>query len=304
MAPDRADLQAAIAEALDESKFPTEERVAAQEWEDWDDSNEVSAPAADDEAAPSKAETAETVEEPAEAEEAQPPVPDEFWGVSLEGIPAEQARAILDKLQQQETYIGSLQARLAEKPAVPEAAPAPTEEAGEVTDEALAIALGYDPEDPYNQPTAAELKLARTVLDLEDKLEVVTRAETTRQVETAWNSGLDELEAQYGTLPVSRLDVLRFAVEENIASPFEAYFRLKAPAQREVENAVAEARRKAAKQAEAGGVKPRSAAATTPVIDPKTTSLRDAVAISMKEAEKETGLSWKQLFGRKVPIED
>ena len=289
------DLQAAIAEALKESEFPTGDEPDEGE-------EEQSAPAADDGNEPSKDDEPDPEEAP-EAEEGQE-VPTEYWGVSLEGIPAEQATEILAKLQQQDSYISQLQERLSKEPDAPAAPSAPVEE-DEVTDEALAAALGYDPEDAYNQPSAAELKLARTVLSLEDRLEAVTTKEATREVETAWNRNLDELETQYGKLPFDRLQVLRYAVEEKISSPFEVYFKLTAPAKREVEHAVTAARAAAAKKAEAGGVKPRSSASDSAVIDPKTTSLRDATRIAMEQAEKETGLSFKNLFrAGKVKVQE
>lgn len=304
MAPDRADLQAAIAEALEESEFPTEEKVAAESWEEWE-REEASAPAADDGSEPSKAEPT-NVETEAEGDEPQLEVPDEYWGVSLEGIPAEQAKAILDKLQQQDSYIQKLQTRLASEPAEEQQAPPPADEPEEeVTDEALLQALGFDPDDWETQQLAPRiLPLARTVLSLEDKVAAMEQKDTIREVQTQWNSSLDELESTYGKLPVDRVSVLRYAVEEGIASPFETYFRIKAPVEREVKTAVNEARRAAARKAETGGVKPRNAAVAEASIDPKTTSLRDATAIAMKQAEKETGLSFKNLFGRKVPVEE
>jgi hypothetical protein len=295
-----ADLQKAIAEALEESEFPTDEKVAADSWEEWDSAaGELDAPAASD---GDEQSTDDSSEEPgaAEGDEPQLDIPDFYKGMGLEQLPAEVAKGILNHLQQQDSYIGKLQERLAVEP--DPATPEPPAEPEEVTDEALAIALGYDPEDQYNQPSAAEL--ARTVLALEDKLDEVTAKETTREVQTQWNTSLDELEASYGKLPFDRLQVLRYAVEENIASPFEVYFRLTAPAKKAAETAVAEARRAAAKKAEAGGVKPRSSAGDAPVIDPKTTSLRDATKLAMLEAEKETGLHWKGIFGRKVRVEE
>jgi hypothetical protein len=141
--------------------------------------------------------------------------------------------------------------------------------------------------------------MARSVIALEDKVDALIQQDTVQKVQTEWNRQLDEVESVQGKLPFDRVQVLRYAIEEGIASPYEVYFRLSAPGKREVEQTVAEARRQAAKKAEAGGVKPRSSAGDSAPIDPKTTSLRDAVAIAMKESEKETGLSFKNIFGSK-----
>lgn len=300
---EQADLRVALAEALKESKFPTTDDADAASWESWDAEGGAPAPeAADtapaDEDKPGKDEAAVAPEaaEPADSGEAAD-LPDEYWGVSLEGIPDEAKKSILDHFAQQDSTIQQLQARLTKEPAAP--APVETSDDEEITDEALAIALGYDPQDQYNQPTPRELTMARSVIALEDKVDALVQKDAVSAVEHQWNAQLDELETVQGKLPFDRVQVLRYAIEEGIASPFEVYFRLSAPVKREVEQTVAEARRQVAKKAEAGGVKPRGTAGDTTAIDPKTTSLRDAVAIAMKESEKETGLSFKNIFGRK-----
>lgn len=300
-----ADLRAALAEAVAESEFPTEEKLAADSWEAWD--NEGGAVAAESAAAAGSEEQPSTEETPTdeqkpETEEAQDELPDEYWGVSLEGIPAEAKKVILDHFAQQDSTIQKLQARLAKPPEAP--APVVETVTGDITDDAIAAALGYDPEDPYSKPSPQELQLARTVIDLEDKVEALVQKDVVNTVQTQWNNQLDELEATHGKLPFDRVQVLRYAIEEGIASPFEAYFKLSAPVKREVEQTVAKVRREAAKKAEAGGVKPRSSAGESPVIDPKTTSLREATRLAMLEAEKDTGLSFRNIFGRKVKVDE
>ncbi len=304
MAEPTADMRAALAEALEASQFPTSDGEAAASWDEWDKDDGAPAPKAEtasaDEDEPGKDEAPEDAPEVPEADEVQAELPSEYWGVSLEGIPDEAKKSILDHFAQQDSTIQKLQARLAKEPD----APAPSDEpadipAEDITDEALAIALGYDPQDPYNQPTPRELQMARSVIALEDKVDALVQKDTVKEVETEWNRQLDELETVQGKLPFDRVQVLRYAIEEGIASPFEVYFKLSAPVKREVEQTVAEARRQAAKKAEQGGVKPRSSDGTSAAIDPKTTSLKDAVAIAMKESEKETGLSFKSIFGRK-----
>ena len=295
---DQADLRAALAEALEESQFPTDESAAADSWEEWAPTDEEGAAAGAPEVEPSKEQSPDPFAEP-EAEEVQADLPDEYWGVPLDGIPDEARRAILAHFEQQDSTIRKLQERLTKEPDAPVAAPAAPAE--DVTDEALLLALGFDPEEWETQQLAPRiLPLARTVLDLEEKVDQIARIETTRQVESAWNTQLNELEEVHGKLPFDRVQVLRYAIEENIASPFEAYFKLSAPIKKEVESVVSKARRDAARKAEAGGVRPRTSSGDGPVIDPKTTSLRDATRIAMAEAEKDTGLSFKNLFGRKV----
>lgn len=301
MAEPTADMRAALAEALEESQFPTTDGEAAASWDEWDKDDGAPAPKAEtasaDEDEPSRDETPVSEAEP-EADEVQVELPDEYWGVSLEGIPDEAKKAVIDHFAQQDSTIQQLQARLAKEPEAPQELPADEPSAEDITDEALAIALGYDPEG-YEQPSQRELTMARSLIALEDKVESLVQKDVVNTVETQWNNQLNELEETYGKLPYDRVQILRYAIEENIASPYETYFKLSAPVKREVEQTVAEARRQAAKKAEAGGVHPRSSTGTAPVIDPKTTSLKDAVAIAMKESEKETGLSFKNIFGSK-----
>jgi hypothetical protein len=305
MAEPAAELRAALTEAVEGSEFVANMEAEQDDWTELDEalSEGKSAPAADDGNEPGRAESTEEAEgstEPSEAVE----IPSEYFGVSLDGIPEDKARAILAMADQQESYIHQLQARLATKPEEPTAPE--SQEPEEVTDEALLIAMGFDPSDEYGETAQLAphvLPLARTILDLEAKVDQLSMVETARSVETQWNKQLDELEQTYGKLPGDRIAVLKYAIDEGIASPFETYFRIAAPAKREVETAVTAARRVAAARAAAGGVKPRSSAnATSTPIDPKTTSLRDAVKQAMAESERETGLSWKNIL-RKTRVE-
>jgi hypothetical protein len=291
----QAELRAALAEAVEDSGFPTDEKVAADSWEGEPLAVEEAAPAAADEATLSKEEVPATPAAP-EADEVQGELPDEFWGTPLDGIPDEQKRAILERFEQAESTIHQLQAKLAVKPEEPEVAPAPESE--EITDEAIALALGYDPDDPYSKPTDRELTLARTLIDLEDKVDGLIRKDEVTTVEAQWNGQLDELESTYGKLPGDRVQVLKYAIDEGIVSPFELYFRLTAPIKKEVDDVVTAARREAAKRAEAGGTKPRATSAGSLPID-ASLSLRDATKLAMAEAEKETGFTFKGIFGRK-----
>lgn len=297
---DQADMRGGIAEALAESEFPTTDDADAQSWDDWDNEGGAVAPEAAPAAADAEASEAESTTSPEEpeAQEVQDDLPDEYWGVNLEGIPAEQKQAILAHLQQQDSFIQKLQERMA-KPDEPVEPTSSTEELAEPTDEELAIALGYDPEDEYNQPSASELKLARTVLALEDQVAAISTQTAAEKAAKDWNRSLDDLESTYGKLPFDRQRVLKYAIDEGIASPFEVYFRITAPGRKQVEDAVRAIRQTEAKKAVGGQVKPRSSAGTTETA-PKTGTLREVVAQAMKEAEKETGASWKGIFGRKV----
>lgn len=302
-------LQAAIASALQESQYPTEDQADLESWNSLEQAEttpaeEPPASPVGDGTEPGTAETPTTETATSEGEEVtEESVPEEFWGVDLRGIPAPQRQAIIDKMQGQEGYIHRLQEKLATKPGEtpPEDAPDDRVDIDQVSDEELLKAAGYDPTDFQIQQAAAFLvPMLRNQLKLEEQVETLNQAKVVEETANYWESGLDELESNFGKLPFERVEVLRFALDEGIATPYELYFRIAAPVRQEVSQAAAEARREAAKQASGGSPKPRSTATSTdnaPVA--KGTNLRDAVKQAMVSAEKSTGHKWKDaIFGR------
>lgn len=293
----KEDLQAGIAEALEESEFEVSDDGASAEWDAWDAETEQEAAAAPDEDSPGK-EAPKSEEAPPEAPEEgtgeEPPL--DYWGVSLEGIPAEKRAEIIAHFEQQDSNIHKLQARLSQEPEPP--APPSEEELGEPSDEDLLRAMGLDPEAYETQAIApAILPLARTTLALETEVEQMRTKDIVETTKSTWNTQLDELEESFGSLGLTRTEVLRFAAEEKAASPADAYFKLAGGPRKEVSDAVAKARLQTAKRQQSAGPKPRSSnASAASKIDPKTMSLRDAVKEAMKETEAETGLKFRNLF--------
>jgi len=305
MAPEAtASTREGIAAALAETKFPTEETAVDDGWDSFEAepsaTETVEAPDATPGEPPSKVEAQEP-EVPAEPATPAADVPEVYWGTDLTGIPAERRAEIIAHLEQQDSTIQKLQGRIAALSQPDESAtPVTPDEAEEVSDEALLRAAGLDPEDFATQQNAVViLPILRRTLALEDKVDEVLKNSQYNETEKAWNSALDELEGSYGKLPFGRVDVLKYAVAEKLASPYEAYFKLTAPIKREVEQAAAIARRETLKKEAAAGVKPRSNAAGEPLIK-KGTSLRDAVAQAAKAAERETKLSWRDAVKRRL----
>jgi len=249
---------------------------------------------------PSKGEPAEADADSAETDDmsAQREEYQRLTGVSLDGVPDDLAQGILDQFKQQEGYIQKLQARLSAEPEKP-AAPEPEEgdiSVEDISDEDLLKAAGYDPEDFEVQNMARFiLPGLRRELALEDKVEALSRESAVSQTQARWNGSLDKLEGEYGKLPFTREQVLRYAIEEQIADPEVVYFRLTAPVRKEAEALVADARRAAAKRIESGGLKPRSVDAGPPVVTEEMT-LHEAVEAAAKAAAKESGKSWKDIF--------
>jgi hypothetical protein len=295
------DMNAAIAAALEASKFSNEEDLEEldETLGELDDSA-ADTPAQGD-AEPSTAQATQASEDAAEGgETATADVPESYWGVDLTGIPVEKRAEILAHFEQQDGTIQKLQERLATPAEVQTPA---AEDSAEVSDEELLSALGVDPED-FSVPAAMKasmLLMARNQLALEDQVTQLRTVETGRAVESKWTRELNELEETYGKLPGTREQQLRYAGEENITSPADLYFKLSAPVKREVEGLAAAARREAEKRVQGAAVKPRSSSAEPPAVTPGM-SIRQAVREAAKAAQKETGLSWKMAVKRRVGI--
>jgi hypothetical protein len=303
MAPNRdPELLAAVTEAVNANPLEEDPGVA---WDEWSNAASPDDEAPSEPAAPGGTEeqTAEdpVVADPPEAADAvqDEEVADEFWGVDLSDIPVEARKAILAKLEQQEGTIHKLQQRVAEVKAPVAETPDPVEAP---SDEDILRGLGLDPENIYDPAQAAALlNMAKATMALEERVAEMTQADTTREVETAWNSELDQLESTYGKLPFTRIQVLQYAVEEGSPSPADAYFKLTAPVRKEVANAAAEARRATMKKEAQGGVRPTSGTGDVPSVT-KGMSMRDAVAAAARAAEKETKLSWKDAVKRRLVV--
>jgi hypothetical protein len=295
-----------IAAALAETKFGTEEDAVEASWDSFEaeasEAETEEAPAATPGEPPSKAESEETTDESEAAASGTDEVPEVYWGTDLTGIPAEKRAELIAHFEQQDSTIKKLQgkvAALSQRDESAEEPETPAAEEEEITDEALLRAAGLDPEAFETQQAAPMvLPILRRTLALEDKVDSVLERSQASDTERAWNSALDELEASYGKLGFDRVDVLKYAVAEKVGSPYEVYFKLSAPIKREIDQAASIARREALKKEASGGVKPRSNAAGEPVI-PKGTSLRDAVKLAAKAAEKETKLSWREAVKRR-----
>jgi hypothetical protein len=225
-------------------------------------------------------------------------LPDVYWGTSLEGLSAEQKRSVISALEQRDSTIQQLQAKLAKAPEPVVTDPA-LDEKEEITDDDILRAIGIDPEgDPFEieQARKTTLPLAKQIIQLEEQVEKLSNTETVREVGNQWNSALDGLEAQFGKLPGDRLQVLQYAADEGISNPEVLYFRLTAPSRKAVEAEITKVRQNEAKKAAAGGVRPRSVDGGSTVFDDKGLSLRDTVKKAALDAQRETGKRWRDVL--------
>lgn len=284
-------LQDAIREAV-ESDPAAVAVVTGQKPDGEAPAGETQQPVPPGESAPSTVDT-QTPEASVESAEGQPKPPEKYWGTDLTGLSDEQKREVVSHFEQQDGYIRSLQEQLAK---APERQAPVVEEPTVVTDEDLLRAAGYNPEDIEVQQSAAFIvPLLRNQLQLEERVEMQEQWVQATEAKTQWNSAIDELEAEFGALPGDRVNVLQEALDKGYASPYETYFRLATPARQDVAAFVAELRQKQQREAgqrdASGGLRPSSSGSTETTIKEGMT-LREAVKIAAKEAEKETKLSW------------
>lgn len=221
-----------------------------------------------------------------------------YWGTSLEGLSVDQKKAIVAAIDQREGVIHELQKRLAEEPKAKE--PQEAEPEPELTDEAILEVLGVDLTDEFAVAEAKKhsLPLAKQLMQLEAQVEKLAENEQSREVVSYWNGNLDRLEAEYGALPGDRVQVLQYAAAEGISDPEVLYFRLTAPARKEVEGEVAKIRQEAMRKAAQGGLRPSTSTANRQVLDTKDKSLREVVKEAALQAQRESGHKWSDVLRR------
>src|SRR6266542_5960086 len=132
--------------------------------------------------------------------------PTEYFGVDLSFIEDATERAKwIHEFQERDTFISQLLRDKAEgdeqggdkppaqKPAAEPQEPAPQAEKPDLSDEALAQALGLDLEDPYDAKLAAiAVPLARQNLELQSKVEDLSSSDAVRETQVYWETSLDK----------------------------------------------------------------------------------------------------------------
>lgn len=239
--------------------------------------------------------------ETSEAPEGTDEAPDEYMGVPLSGLSAEERRAVIDGYKERDTLINRLMRERAEADAAPAApAEAPAESPDEeFSDQAIAEALGLDLEDPYDLKLAqVAVPLARKNLELEARVEKQSSLTAAQQEEVRWTKALDALEAQpNGALPVPREVLFQYALDNGIYDPNIAYWAIVGPTRTEVMADVERLRTREDRERRLGATttRPRTGA---DVVDPplKSKETKDAVAEAAQRAAKKLGFSWDQAW--------
>lgn len=243
-----------------------------------------------------EAATSEVESEEEESEEETPEeddsVPKEWFGVDLSGFPSEKRAEIIEAFKEQDRYAQSLAQRLAEKGKEPEAeAEAKPEEPAELDDDALMKMLGVSEDDPmYDVKKEIQAPLARIIVEQQQALAQVQARDEEAQFIAWWESGLDEMESQFGPLSIDREDLAQIALKEGLRTPQEAYARVALSGRKTVEDLVAKAKegvKEKAKKPKPATQRPRSDTAATKKASEKMSPTEAAIA-----AAKELGYDW------------
>jgi len=242
--------------------------------------------------------------------------PTEYFGVDLSFIEDATERAKwIHEFQERDTFISQLlrdkaqgdgqggDKPPAQKPAVESGRQpgtesqelAPQADKPDLSDEALAQALGLDLEDPYDAKLAAiAVPLARQNLELQSKVEDLSSSDAVRETQAYWETSLDKLESQFGKLPVDHLKFYEFAADNGIAEPAAAYWQVVGPAKAEVMQAAQKKRVEVAEalaafKRQASGVRP---SATVPGEDAglQSKNTKDAVKEAMLKVQEKLGI--------------
>lgn len=222
-------------------------------------------------------------------------VPESYMGIDLSDIAPETRRSIIDRFKEQDKYVTRVQQRnkeLESGQAAPPQQSAPTQPVtedppAEPTIEDKARYFGLDPEDPLFE---VQQPLVEKMWEQEQRVAAV---ELQSQLE-AFNSYFDErltaAKQQFGELPegVTEEDVLQEMVDNNLTDPLDAYHRITAPGRKFIEDAAAEARRKAVEDAKRRIATPRPTGdgnTEKKTEEGKLLSPREALLASLEEAK-------------------
>jgi hypothetical protein len=284
----QSDYRALMEQALEAPDEGTADEAEATE------TDEVDTPDAQGDEEAADDEGSEGTEEPETADNESDgtgeDVPDEYFGVDLSGLSAEERASIIAGFQERDKFIQQLLRNQAEPEAKADEGTSDDEPA---TDDDLLKALGLDdPDDPYAENTAkVALPLAKMVLQLQETVEGLQQQTTVQATERYWTDSLNELESKFGALPVSRDELFKLAADAGVAEPVDAYWRVMGPARQQV-LAEVQKRRDAEtarlKKGTKGTVRPKDTASATeaPI---KAKDVKDAMKQFRARFERERG---------------
>lgn len=263
--------------------------------ENWPtDDEEVEAdPEEDASSAATEEDESEESEDSVEEEEAEEDdsVPTEWFGVDLSGLPSSQRAEIIAHYKEQDRYAQSLAQKLAEKEEEPKPEETPAEEPEELDDDALMELLGVSKDDPmYDVKKEIQAPLARVIAQQQQALAAMQQRDEEAQFIQWWESGLDEMEQQFGPLSIDREDLAQIALKEGLRTPQEAYARVALSGRKTVEDLVAKAKegvKEKAKKTKPSTQRPRSDNAQRKPERKLMSPTEAAIA-----AAKESGLDW------------
>lgn len=287
-----AALAAMQAAGLGDDNWPQDPDADPTEASQEDTTTEADAEEAATSEVESEEEESEDEAQAAESEE-DDSVPKEWFGVDLSEYPSAKRAEIIEAFKEQDRYAQSLNQKLKEKEAPQEEekeeeTPKPVEE---LDDDALMELLGVSQDDPmYDVKKEIQAPLARIIAQQQQVLSQVQERDAEQQFIAWWESGLNEMEEQFGPLSIDREDLAQIALKEGLRTPQEAYARVALSGRKTVEDLVSkakEATKEKAKQKKPSTQRPRSDSAQPK----KETKLMSPTEAALAAA-KESGLDW------------
>jgi hypothetical protein len=220
------------------------------------------------------------------------PVDEYLFGISLNSIPEAERATFIKEWTEQNKLIQKLQRANAE-PETP--APAPAVETqptvADLSDEDIARAAGLDPEDLDAPGTRVAIAALRGYAELKGEVAQLSTSTNASETQRVWEKALDQLDADYGELPVDRGRLLEIAASEGITDPEAAYWRVAGPVRAEVMKALEAKLATSQKTAKKAATSPRPATSASVEDKVKAVNVKDAVKEIAEAEVKRLGLN-------------
>lgn len=255
----------------------------------------VTPPEATDDAAKADSDTSSEVSSDVDTKD----VPDTLFGVDLSVLPDDETRAkFVREFTETNKTINKLQREVAEKkveeptpPAAPQATEPAAVDVSKLTDEQIAQAMGFDPEN-LDERDLREVALTRSLLEQQDRLERLEQGAAEGARTSTWERSFDGLERDYGKLPdgMTREDVYTWAKAQGITDPTAAYWAAVGPVRATVTQALSQrlVELKTTDKKQATTPRPTGNVPTTAKLEAKT--VKDAVREAFTKAKAELGV--------------
>jgi hypothetical protein len=197
----------------------------------------------------------------------------EYFGVDLSDIEPAKRAELLDKWREQDKFVQSVMRRNAELENQDPPAATDDEPEAPLSDEEFLASLGITEDDEMYEVKKEILgPVAKIVIQQQQQMQEMVLQQQAAAFLDNWDTTLNQLEEQYGELPMSHDDLLDAALENGIMDPVDAYNRVSMTGRKVVSDEVAKAKAAAARKAKKAASQPR----------PRNTSTEDTSKVGAK----------------------